>query len=72
MIHRDERFWPEAEKFFSQERWGRNSRLKFSYFPFGAGAHLHRRRFCLGEGVIMLAVMARRWRFEAVPGHPSP
>ena len=33
------------------------------------------RRVCIGEGfawtegVILLAVMARRWRFEAVPGH---
>ena len=37
---------------------------------FGGGA-----RICIGdafawaEGVLMLAVMARRWRFEAVPGH---
>ncbi len=74
LIHHDERFWPRATE-FRPERWldeqAEASRPKFSYFPFGGGA-----RICIGEafawteGVIMLAVMARRWRFEAVPGHP--
>jgi cytochrome P450 len=73
VIHRDERYWPQAEKFLP-ERWldeaAQAARPKFAYFPFGGGA-----RICIGdafawtEGVILLAVMARRWRFEAVPGH---
>lgn len=73
LIHRDERFWPRADEFLP-ERWldeeAEKSRPKFAYFPFGGGA-----RICIGEGfawtegVVMLAVMARRWRFEAVPGH---
>jgi cytochrome P450 len=72
IIHRDERFWPNATE-FRPERWldeaAQAVRPKFAYFPFGGGA-----RICIGdafawaEGVIMLAVMARRWRFEAVPG----
>lgn len=74
LIHRDERFWPQATE-FRPERWldeqAEAGRPKFAYFPFGGGS-----RICIGEafawteGVIMLAVMARRWRFEAVPGHP--
>ncbi len=70
LVHRDERFWPRAAEFLP-ERWldETASRPKFAYFPFGGGA-----RICIGdgfawtEGVVMLAVMARRWRFEAVPG----
>ena len=74
IIHRDERFWPDPLE-FRPERWldeqAQAMRPKFAYFPFGGGG-----RICIGdafawaEGVLMLAVMARRWRFEAVPGHP--
>jgi cytochrome P450 len=73
VIHRDERFWPRAGE-FQPERWldeqVQAARPKFAYFPFGGGG-----RICIGdafawtEGIILLAVMARRWRFEAVPGH---
>jgi len=73
LIHRDERFWPDPLT-FCPERWldpeAETQRPKFAYFPFGGGA-----RVCIGEafawteGVILLAVMARRWRFEAMPGH---
>jgi cytochrome P450 len=70
LMHRDERYWPRAAEFLP-ERWLDETvvRPKFAYFPFGGGA-----RICIGdgfawtEGVVMLAVMARRWRFEAVPG----
>ena len=74
LIHRDERFWPDPLE-FRPERWldetAQAARPKFAYFPFGGGG-----RVCIGdafawtEGVILLAVMARRWRMEAVPGHP--
>jgi cytochrome P450 len=72
IIHRDERYWPRADQFLP-ERWldgpAQAARPKFAYFPFGGGG-----RVCIGdafawtEGVILLAVMARRWRFEAAPG----
>jgi cytochrome P450 len=72
VIHRDERFWPDAAT-FRPERWLEEdpARPKFAYFPFGGGG-----RVCIGEsfawaeGVLMLAVMARRWRLEPVAGHP--
>jgi cytochrome P450 len=70
LIHRDERHWPNAME-FRPERWldeaAKEARPKFAYFPFGGGG-----RVCIGEGfawtegVLLLAVMARRWRFEAV------
>ncbi|MCE0484653.1 MAG: cytochrome P450 [Methylacidiphilales bacterium] len=68
IIHRDERYWPDAAE-FRPERWldeaAAEARPKFAYFPFGGGA-----RVCIGdgfawtEGAILLAMMARRWRFE--------
>jgi cytochrome P450 len=72
VIHRDARFWPDPEE-FRPARWLADApdRPKFAYFPFGGGG-----RVCIGEsfawaeGVLMLAVMARRWRLEPVAGHP--
>jgi cytochrome P450 len=74
VIHRDERFWSDPLE-FRPERWldeaAVAARPKFAYFPFGGGG-----RVCIGEsfawaeGVLMLAVMAQRWRMEPVAGHP--
>jgi cytochrome P450 len=81
IVHRDPRWWPDAES-FQPERWlpggsaGDPQRPKFSYFPFGAGT-----RVCIGEqfawmeGVLALATFAQRWRLRLVPGHrvvPQP
>jgi cytochrome P450 len=73
VVHRDPRWWPEAET-FRPERWlpGGSAldpaRPKFAYFPFGAGT-----RVCIGEqfawleGTLALATFARRWRLRATP-----
>ncbi|HVR39026.1 MAG TPA: cytochrome P450 [Thermoanaerobaculia bacterium] len=71
--HRDARFWPDPEHFdpmrFTAD--AKASRPKLAYFPFGAGA-----RICIGEsfawmeGVLILAVLAQRWRFELVNREP--
>ena len=73
LIHRDARFWPDPLE-FRPERWldeaAKEARPKFAYFPFGGGG-----RICIGdafawaEGVLILAVMARRWRFETAPDY---
>jgi cytochrome P450 len=73
VLHHDERFWPEPERFdplrFSEE--ARVSRPKLSYFPFAAGS-----RQCIGEGlawmegVLSLATMARDWRFSLPANAP--
>ena len=70
ITHRDER-WHPSPLHFDPERWtpqARAGRPKFSYFPFGAGP-----RQCIGEsfawmeGVLLLASIARNWKFSVVP-----
>ena len=78
VLHRDARFFPDPLRFdpqrFTPEAKAR--RLKFTYFPFGAGA-----RQCIGEsfawmeGVLALATLAQKWKLNLVPGHrvePQP
>jgi cytochrome P450 len=77
-IHRDPRFFPEPDA-FRPERWldGLEKRLpRAAFIPFGMGS-----RKCVGasfammEATLLLATIARRWRFELVPAevplHPS-
>jgi cytochrome P450 len=79
ITHHDRRFWKEPEA-FRPERWSNgetDGQPKFAYFPFGGG-----NRICIGEGfawtelVLVLATIARRWRFAATPGtaalYPQP
>jgi cytochrome P450 len=76
LVQRDARWFPDPER-FDPERWtpeARESRAKFSYFPFGGGA-----RICIGErfawmeGVIVMAAIAQKWRFRLEPGqHVEP
>ena len=73
VAHRDPRFWEDPLRFdpqrFTEENKAR--RLRFCYFPFGAGA-----RQCIGEGlawmegVLILAYVARHWRLSLPPGAP--
>ena len=67
VVHRNASYFPEPEQ-FDPDRWGtvgHNGRPRFSYFPFGGGS-----RGCMGEafawmeGVLLLAVIAQRWRFR--------
>ncbi|MBC7910454.1 MAG: cytochrome P450 [Pyrinomonadaceae bacterium] len=73
VLHRDERFFPDATR-FDPERWtqeARESRPVYSYFPFGGGP-----RRCIGEGfawmegILLIATLARAWRLRLVPSHP--
>jgi cytochrome P450 len=78
VVQRDPRFFAEPEA-FRPERWGAESIKalpKFAYFPFGGGP-----RLCIGntfammELVLVLAVIARQFRFRLQPGHdvsPQP
>lgn len=72
VTHRDARHYPDPER-FDPDRWlpeRSAGRPKFAYFPFGGG-----RRLCVGEafawmeGVLVLATLAQRWRFEVPAGH---
>jgi cytochrome P450 len=57
---------------FAPERWQTaeiETRPKFSYFPFGGGARLCiGERFAWMEGVLVIAVIASRWRLRMAPG----
>ena len=71
VMHRHPRYYPNPERFdplrFSTE--AKQERPKFAYFPFGGGS-----RVCIGErfawmeGVLVMATIAQRWRFNLVPG----
>ena len=73
LTHRHARFWPNPEGFdperFSPEN--ASARHRFAYFPFAGGP-----RVCIGnnlallEAVLILAMVARRYRVDLVPGHP--
>ena len=75
VTHRNPAYWREPEA-FRPERWsnGETDTLpKFAYFPFGGG-----NRVCIGEGfawteaVLILATLARRFRFRATDASPVP
>lgn len=70
VTQRDPRWFPNPDQ-FDPERWtpeARDSRPKFSYFPFGGGA-----RVCIGErfawmeGVLILSTLAQKWRLRLSP-----
>ena len=73
LLHRDARFWDEPER-FAPERWLGGAdvpRDRYAYFPFSAGP-----RICIGESfawteaVLVLATVARRWRFDPAASTP--
>jgi len=74
VTHRDPALWGDPLA-FRPERWGTDARAlpKFAYFPFGGG-----NRLCIGEpfawmeAVLVVATIARRWRFERIDDAPIP
>jgi len=73
VVHRDPR-WYDAPEEFRPERWEDDllKRLpRFAYFPFGGGP-----RQCIGnafalmEAALILATIARKFRFLLVANHP--
>ena len=70
LIHRDPRWWPDPDR-FDPTRFlpGAAPPQRGTYLPFGAG-----RRACVGanfallEGVLIAAMLVRRYRFHAVAG----
>lgn len=73
-LHRHERIW-DAPDAFDPGRYGTDAGrkcLREAFIPFSAG-----QRVCPGagfamiEGVLLLAMLVRSYRFEAVPGRPA-
>lgn len=73
LLHRKSAIWPQPDRFvperFSAERTA--ARPRFAYIPFGAGP-----RICIGaafamtEAMLILAMIAQRYRLHLKPGHP--
>ena len=71
VMHRDERFWQNAETFLP-ERWEKQSireaGKKYIYFPFSSGI-----RGCIGEGfawtegILLIATLAGKWKLKLLP-----
>jgi len=70
-MHRHPRYYPDPERFdperFSTEQ--QQLRPKFAWFPFGRDSNtsLDERSVFL-EGMLVLAVLAQRWRMRLAPG----
>ena len=71
VMHRDARFWENAETFLP-ERWEKQSireaGKKYIYFPFSSGI-----RGCIGEGfawtegILLIATLAGKWKLKLMP-----
>ena len=73
VTHRNPAFWDDPERFdperFSAERSA--GRPDYAYYPFGGGPRgCVGRQFALMEGQLVLAMVAQRFRLQAVPSHP--
>jgi cytochrome P450 len=73
VMHRHPEYWENPEGFdperFTPERV--KARPEFAYLPFGGGPRVCvGNHFALLEGQVAMAVMAQRYRFHLVPGHP--
>ena len=67
LLHHDERWWTDPTP-FRLDRWtddATSARPRHAFLPFGGGP-----RMCIGEGFaqmegeLLIATIARRWRFE--------
>ncbi len=73
-LHRHERLWEKPDVFDPTRFETENGKacLREAYMPFSAG-----QRVCTGagfamiEGVLLLALLVRAYRFELVPGRPA-
>jgi cytochrome P450 len=75
LLQRDPRFFADPERFdpdrWQPERSGGKGLKNPAYFPFGRGT-----RVCIGEpfawmeGILLLATVGRRWRFEQLDRRP--
>ncbi|MBT2442271.1 cytochrome P450 [Streptomyces sp. ISL-36] len=76
--HRDARWFTDPEE-FRPERWGATGGEvpeeipEYAWFPFGGGPRVCLgTRFAMVEAVLVLAVLARRFRLELDPGEIRP
>jgi cytochrome P450 len=74
MVHRHPEFWPDPER-FDPERFTpelQHERHKCAWMPFGAGQRMCiGRDFAMMEGQLALAMIAQRYRLDAIPGRTA-
>jgi cytochrome P450 len=73
VVHRDPRYFDHPDDFVPA-RWTEEFTKglpKCAYFPFGVGPRVCiGNTFALAELPLLVAMIARRYQFELVPGHP--
>jgi cytochrome P450 len=73
VVHRDPSVWPRPELFQPERFAGLSPAQRDAYLPFGAGPRLCiGRDFALVEGVLLLSVLAGRFRLERLASGPAP
>lgn len=75
VTHRDQRWFPEPERFDPERFLGEQERKvsPFAYFPFGAGPRACiGAQFALTEMTLVAACLLRRFEFSLRPGDPDP
>jgi cytochrome P450 len=71
LLHHDPRWWGSDVAEYRPERWPATDIPRHAFLPFGGGP-----RMCIGEGFalmearLLIASIARAWRFEPDPAHP--
>ncbi len=75
-LHRHERLWPDPD-LFDPDRWSRDETGPLSrdaYMPFSTGPRVCTGAgFAMAEGTLLLAMLLRAFRFEAIPDKvPKP
>ena len=73
-LHRHERLWDDPDGFDPDRFATPNGKqcLRSAYFPFSAGARVcPGSAFAMAEGTLLLAMLVRAFRFEAMPERPA-
>jgi cytochrome P450 len=73
VVHRHRKLWHDPDRFDPERFTPENtaSRSRYAYLPFAIGPHV-----CIGaslaimEIVVAVAILAQRFQFRLVPGHP--
>jgi cytochrome P450 len=74
IMHHDARYYLDPLR-FDPDRWtpeAKAARPRFSYFPFRGGSRqCIKEAFAWMEGILLVAMLAQRWRLRLLPGHPA-
>lgn len=75
VLHRHRKLWDDPDAFIP-ERFlhdARDAITRYQYMPFGLGPHVCiGARFAQLEAIVLIALMARSYRFELIGAHPWP